>query len=95
MFLIQIYEKSFYYRLDNPDPFRMPFFRLLRELYLFVCGRVGLHQSDTVVQGNSYSDSLITMKWDLVGARFRFDFANETDENIEIDWRKVSLMKHF
>lgn len=73
----------------------MPFFRLLRELYLFVCGRVGLRQSDTVVQGNSYSDSLITMKWDLVGARFRFDFANETDENIEIDWRKVSLMKHF
>ena len=35
------------------------------------------------------------MKWDLVGARFRFDLANETDENIEIDWRKVSLMKHF
>lgn len=60
--------------------------------YSFV-GVSDYNQSDTVVvQGNSYSDSLITMKWDLTGSRFRFDLANETNENIEIDWRKVSLI---
>ena len=57
--------------------------------YSFV-GVSDYNQSDTVVvQGNSYSDSLITMEWDLTDSRFRFDLANETDENIEIDWRKV------
>ena len=49
---------------------------------------------DTLSVSNTvYSDSLITMRWRMdLRYLFHFDLENKTDENIEIDWRKVSFI---
>lgn len=39
-----------------------------------------------------YEDSLITASWGFVGNLMFIDLYNKTDEDIVIDWRKVSLI---
>lgn len=52
------------------------------------------NMKDTIDVANSvYSDSLITISWDITdGWGFDFKLKNNTNENIEIDWRKVSFI---
>ena len=58
--------------------------------YSFV-GVSNYNMKDTVLVSNeTYSDSLISTQWTIRdGWGFDFTMTNKTDENIEIDWRKV------
>lgn len=61
--------------------------------YSFV-GVSDYNLTDTVAVSNSvYKDSLISMRWAINdGWGFDFTLTNLTNENIEIDWRKVSFI---
>lgn len=61
--------------------------------YSFV-GVSDYNLTDTVAveDGVHYSDSLIDIRWTIVNSTFTFNLTNNTNENIEIDWRKVSFI---
>ena len=51
-----------------------------------------LTNDSLIGRSNVYEDSLISIIWKIENNNIRYELYNKTDENIEIDWRKVAFI---